>query len=418
MNDRPELSELAQRGKRIAESRKYRPAIEVDYDDSRFGIWPDQQTPDPGPNPDPVRGPNDGQQRPIRTISGSGTPSDQRWSDSDPKGSGPGSGKARRTVEPVYADIAAMLSGKLPDSPKPTVLQRNDGHALFYPGQVNLLFGDPEAGKTFIALAAATETLAAGGRVLVIDLDHNGDASTVGRLLNLGAPIEPMKAQTLFRYIEPDDAAEVNGIVEDCETWQPTLAIVDSIGELLPMLGADSNSADDFTRAHTRVLKPLALCGAAVIAVDHPAKNTDSRHHGPAGTGAKRRALGGLSIRVTALRSFTPGKGGTAKMVINKDRHGGVREWCPQGDREPLCGTFILEDDEHVAEGRIPWRVKAPASDELDPDQHADPGDVAFIAKMDPSPTSAEDVRKALRCRKDRANLAWREYKQQFDTDE
>jgi hypothetical protein len=72
-----------------------------------------------------------------------------------------------------------------------------------------------------------------------------------------------------------------------------------------------------------------------------------------------------------------------------------------------------------VANGGIPWRIKAPVSDEHDPDQHADPGDVAFIANMNPQPSNAEDVRKALRCSKDRANLAWRDYKQQHgDTDE
>lgn len=325
--------------------------------------------------------------------------------------------KRRRTIEPVYADIGALLSGKLPDGPTPSVLQRSDGHALFYLGQVNLLFGDPEAGKTFIALAAATETLEAGGRVLVIDLDHNGDASTVGRLLTLGALIDPLKDQTLFRYIEPEDAAELNGVVEDCQTWQPTVVVVDSIGELLPMLGADSNSADDFTRAHTRVLKPLAMSGAAVVAIDHPAKNSESRHHGPGGSAAKRRALGGLSARVTTLRPFTPGQGGAAKMTINKDRHGGIREWSPQGDREPLCGTFILENDEHVANGGRPWRVRAPALDERDPDQNADPGDIAFIANMNPQPTSADQVRNALHCNKDRANLAWREYKRQNGDD-
>ena len=40
--------------------------------------------------------------------------------------------------------------------------------------------------------------------------------------------------------------------------WQPHLAIVDSTGELLPSLRLSSNSPDDFTIAHNRVLKPLA----------------------------------------------------------------------------------------------------------------------------------------------------------------
>jgi hypothetical protein len=301
------------------------------------------------------------------------------------------------------------------------VLQRSDGQALFYPGQVNLLFGDPEAGKTFIALAAVTEALNGTGRVLVLDLDHNGVASTVGRLLMLGASRSALADADRFRYCEPEDAGHINEVVKDCQDWQPSVAVVDSIGELLPMLGADSNSADDFTRAHTRVLNPLAISGAAVIAVDHPAKNAESRQHGPMGTGAKRRAVGGLSTRVTVSRAFTPGRGGAAKMLVNKDRNGVVREMSPQGDREPLCATFTLEPDERVEKGYPPYRVKAPKTDEHDPEQVADPADVAFIANMVPPPTSAEDVRSALRCNKARANLAWREFRSQreqlgFDT--
>jgi hypothetical protein len=146
--------------------------------------------------------------------------------------------------------------------------------------------------------------------------------------------------------------------VKDCQTWRPAVAIIDSIGELMPLYGWDSNSADDFTRAHALVLKPLAVAGAAVIAVDHLAKSPDSRAQGPGGTAAKRRAVGGVSIRVKTLRQFVPGKGGSALLIVNKDRHGGVRRHCPLGDREPLAGTFVLDGDD--ANGAVGWRVLAP----------------------------------------------------------
>jgi hypothetical protein len=68
------------------------------------------------------------------------------------------------------------------------------------------------------------------------------------------------------------------------------------------------------------VLKPLAKAGAAVLAVDHLAKSPDSRAQGPGGTAAKRCAIGGVSVRVKARRPFTPGRGGEALPVVNKDR--------------------------------------------------------------------------------------------------
>lgn len=58
-----------------------------------------------------------------------------------------------------YGDVAALLAGELPEPPAPTVLRRTDGHGVFYAGQVNSLFGEPESGKTWIALAAAAEVL-------------------------------------------------------------------------------------------------------------------------------------------------------------------------------------------------------------------------------------------------------------------
>ena len=174
--------------------------------------------------------------------------------------------------KPLYVDISAMLDGTAPEPPEPILLKRSDGRRLFYAGQVNLLFGDPESGKTWIGLACAVEALHAGRRVLVMDLDHNGPQSTVHRLLALGAPQDRLRDPGVFRYCEPEDRTEVRQVVDDSVQWRPAVAVVDSIGELLPMHGANTNSADEFTTVHSSVLKPLAKAGAAVLGVDHLAK--------------------------------------------------------------------------------------------------------------------------------------------------
>jgi len=192
----------------------------------------------------------------------------------------------------LYADVAGILDGTIPEPPAPTILATEGNYSLFYECQVNLIFGDPECGKTWLALCAAAEALQDGRSVLVLDLDHNGVASTVSRLLKMGVPVDVLRDPGKFRYAEPEDDEHLRNIITDVQSGDaPHVAIVDSVGELLPLLGYNSSSPDEFTLAHARVLKPLAVAGAAVLAIDHLPKGADSRGSGPTGTAAKRRAV-------------------------------------------------------------------------------------------------------------------------------
>ncbi|WP_422747998.1 AAA family ATPase [Mycobacterium sp. WMMD1722] len=312
--------------------------------------------------------------------------------------------------KPLYLDVSALLDGTMPEPPEPVLGRRADGHCLFYAGQVNWVFGDPESGKSWLCMACVVEALKRRKRALVIDLDHNGGPATVRRLVDLGAPLDALRDPNVFRYCEPEDRAELRQVVDDAKAWRPAVAIVDSIGELLPMYGSNSNSADEFTTVHSNVLKPLAKAGAAVLAVDHLAKSADSRAVGPGGTAAKRRAIGGVSIRVKVKQPFTPGHGGSATLVVNKDRHGGLRKHCPVGDREPVAGTFKLLA---FRDGVLEWAIYPPAEGERNDDENAPPEDVAALAALDPLPISVEDARTRLKWQKQRTANALRTYRNQ-----
>lgn len=310
-----------------------------------------------------------------------------------------------------YLDVAAMLDNGLPEPPAPVLLKRTDGHALFYAGQLNLLYGLPESGKTLVAQAATVEALREGRRVGFIDIDHNGPAATVCRLLDMGAPEKALRDPDLFRYIEPEDKAQVIAVVRDMKAWRPAVVVVDSVGELMPLFGLNSNSPDDFTIAHSSVLKPLAMAGAAVLAIDHLPKNTDNHSNGPTGTAAKRRAVGGVMLRVTVGTPFAPGKGGTAYLVVNKDRHGGLRRNCPTDGKEPAAGVFTIA----ASEDSIPWRVVAPRAGDTDAavaqQRNVPAGDVAALDTLEPPPESVRDVMTRLRWGSNRATAAlgaWR----------
>jgi hypothetical protein len=303
----------------------------------------------------------------------------------------------------IYGDVAALLSGDLPPAPTPSVFHRSDGKCLFYTGQFNLLFGEAESGKTFVVIGAIARALLAGQRAVFIDMDHNGVQAIVTRLLAFGVPPEILSDLNRFRYKEPEDKIDLVATVADLKAWRPHIVGVDSIGELLPALGLNSNSPDDFTIAHTAVLKPLAMSGACVIAIDHVAKNAESKAQGPTGTVAKARAVGGVMLRVTVKDQFSPGSGGSCYLNIKKDRHGGLRASSPSGDKEPLAGTFKMFSDSTFG-------VFAPDQGERTP--QAAPGvDLAELKALDPPPTSVREVKDRLGWGTDRAALALKVFK-------
>jgi hypothetical protein len=293
---------------------------------------------------------------------------------------------------PQHFDVAAFFTGTAPEPPKPVLMHRADGHALFYAGKVNLVFGDPESGKTLLVLAACAEALRGGRRVLYVDLDHNGAEFILPLLVGFGVSVDTLSDSAVFRYYpDIDTTMTMVMLVGECAWWRPAVAVIDSIGELLPMMGANSNDGDDFTRAHTSVLKPLAKSGAAVIEIDHLPKNLFSRSQGPVGAAAKRRPVGGLAVKVICRRTFIPGKGGTAELQINKDRTGGVRRYSPPG-RPQSAGTFVLEapDDNGV----IGWRVIPPL--ELAAMPSAAPRYLEVIREMNVDTFTIRDVAIAM----------------------
>jgi 5S rRNA maturation endonuclease (ribonuclease M5) len=305
---------------------------------------------------------------------------------------------------PLYVDVASLLDGGLPEPPAPAFLHRDDGRALLYAGQVNVLFGDPESGKTWVAIAAVAEALQARGRALFLDLDHNGVEAILARLLAFGVRPDVLRDPGVFRLAEPEDEEHLRRIIADARRWRPALAVVDSVGELLPMLGLSSNSPDDLTAGHAQVLKPLAVAGACVVAIDHLPKNTENKAAGQTGTAAKRRVVGGVSLRVTVKDAFTPGHGGACSLKVNKDRHGGLRAHCPRTSGEAFAGTFALSQ----VPGGLSWQITAPG-DHMEPD-----ADAIALRALKPPPQSVRDIKARMGWGSDRATAGLSAFREAF----
>ena len=195
-----------------------------------------------------------------------------------------------------------------PTSPPPSTSNRTDGTALFYAGKVNGIFGDPEAGKTWLAQLAIVEALNAGGTAAMIDVDHNGPDHTAARLLLLGAHPEHLADPDRFRYYEPEDGDQLRAAVDDITTRAPDVVLIDSIGEVFPMLGVnDQRRRRESPPPCARSAPDQPCAGSCVITIDHLPKSPEARATGFAiGSIAKKRMIRGSYLRADAAAQPSP----------------------------------------------------------------------------------------------------------------
>jgi hypothetical protein len=255
--------------------------------------------------------------------------------------------EAEEETPPPYADLTWAANGETRPPTLPTIGQRNDGAHILYAGKINGIYGDPETAKTWFALHLATQTLNQGGTVALIDIDHNGENDTVDRLRKLGVNNQLIGDPAHFRYYIPETPAELLATRDNIIKQQPTLCILDSIGELIPMLGLDSNSNDDISRGYRAMLTPLAQEHTAVLTIDHLAKAGKSDSTYAIGGIAKKRIINGAYYHAEAITIPAPGIVGKIRLTITKDRPGGVRANAPAG----AIGNFII--DSSASDGHI-----------------------------------------------------------------
>jgi len=250
------------------------------------------------------------------------------------------------------ADLTWILTGQPPNIPPPLYGTRTDGNALFYAGKINGLFGDPECGKTWLAQAAIVEHLNNGGTAAMIDVDHNGPDHTAARLLLLGAHPNHIADTTHFRYYEPDDGDQLRAAINHLTTSPADIVLIDSLGETLPLLGANANDGDEVTAAIRATAVPLADTGSCVITIDHLPKSTEARTTGYAiGSIAKKRMMRGSYLRVDAITQPAPGQTGRIALRIEKDTAGKLR----QNSHSGYAGTFTLNSTQP---GITTWQIE------------------------------------------------------------
>jgi hypothetical protein len=208
------------------------------------------------------------------------------------------------------------------------------------------VFGEPGAGKTWLAALASAQCVKRGEHVVWLDFESQG-AAAVSRMIVLGCT--PDELRKFFHLVEPETAfteqmrADLDGLIE----YGPTLVIFDAANDVLTLQGGRLNDVDTIARFDTMLLLPFKRAGAAVVVIDHVAKSAESRGLWPINSGHKK-ACSTVAYSIATRQQFRPDRDGASQIVVAKDRHGNA----PAALGE-TAGYLVLRGGEFSVSARL-----------------------------------------------------------------
>lgn len=226
------------------------------------------------------------------------------------------------TWRPV--DLGPVLDGER-QRPQPTVGRRTDKVGLFYPGKVNAVSSETEAGKTWFAVSAAIDEMMDGNRVLYLDFEDD-EIAIVDRLLVLGVHRDLIRGR--FHYVRPLEPLRGINIVDldiALAEIQPTLVIVDGITEAMTLHGLNPLKNDEISTFGQGLLSRLTVTGAAVVCLDHVTKDRENRGRYALGGVHKLNRIDGAAYMLENRTPFGIGVTGRSTIRIAKDRPAQLR---------------------------------------------------------------------------------------------
>jgi hypothetical protein len=224
-------------------------------------------------------------------------------------------------------DFSVLADGSF-EPTLPTMLARNDGKFLLYPGLTHWLYGRAGTGKSFIALFAVVEALKAGQEVLY--LDYEMSPRRVWDVLVNVLGVEPAVVQKQFVYHRVEgsfgQSPAYGALLEQLlgEASSTALAVVDGVNKSMQQEGWNPNENGDVNQwlslLPNRIVKRT---GAAVVCIDH------ANHQGKLlGSVAKAAGVTGAIYKLDVHKGHVLGKGrtGVLNLEVEKDREGSITE--------------------------------------------------------------------------------------------
>lgn len=228
--------------------------------------------------------------------------------------------------------------------PPPSILTRDDGKALLYPGAINGLHGESGEGKSWLAKLAAGREMAGGRHVLYVD-HEDAYQQVTSDLVDLG--FDYAQFREFWHYIAPEEplitkqlAFTAGGLeyLTALEHWRPSLVVLDGVTDGMNLHSLSPSENDDYATWRKVALSPAAKVGAAVLTVDHVTKNNGKGY--AIGAQHKRAGMTGGSYEVKVVTPYSRGHDGMFKVICRKAKRGHWRK----GEVVAECHVTSHED--------------------------------------------------------------------------
>ena len=264
-------------------------------------------------------------------------------------------------------DLDPYLSGEV-QTVDPSILEREDGQHLMYPGRLNMLYGPSESAKSWIAMFTCLQVIERGERVVYLDFEDE-PVNALDRMRRIGASYDDLRFN--FAYVRPeeplapmqrsrwgeDQASDIGRRGEAAfqrmlADVDPAVIVADGMTVLYGLHGLDSNDSVQ-TDVITSWLKSLTRNGrSTVILVDHTAKNPQ-RGSMPIGSQHKVSMVQGSLLQAYPISQPMPGEVGEIELIVLKDRPGKVRAASQKSGEKAQLAARVRMDSRTEGETRM-----------------------------------------------------------------
>lgn len=255
---------------------------------------------------------------------------------------------------------------KQPDQPVDWVVE-----PVLVAGRVHLVYGEPESGKTILALSWMLQLIQQGHHVMFVD-EESGEQSVAQLLRAMGADSRIVDERLhYFPFTSVGDPMELERMKAYARAINARAVFVDSLTDMLASAGVDENAGTEVTGWMLNVAQAMAReeYAPAVVLVDHIAKDADNRRYA-VGSRAKK-AKSDVLWYVEKLLRFDRQTVGRVALHRHKNRPGVL----------PHQVLFTVGGED----GRLICRPLDPVVDQLD--QH--PLEADILAALAEEPMSS-----------------------------